>query len=761
MEETFRHECDILSALRCLRHPNIINLITAYTKGETFTLLFPTADGDLHKFCSLQERPLGFESDRDVLAALWGLSSAIQAVHDYWAKIFDVRKIGLHYDIKPRNILFRDNRFILSDFGISNLREVADGSVTKFRLGEGDFLAPECEPAEQGYKPGLIGRASDIWSFGCVLAVMLAYLMGGCEGVANFENERKVKLGMSIESVFHKGTMPNPAVENFLRRCMMVRDDRQGISALAYLISLILRIAPEKRPGAAFITALVFYVANCHVVKTIAFLFDSRMESIDFGFEVELRRLLVWSDAVGLRSELAEIKDDAWIAGVHSYDEYHTVQENLERCSEEIQAILEESHSIEKVTYNRYYHLQRLVDRLWDTQPALVQSRMASEIETSLLDSSGHKRLQEIQRVFGTKNDEDQATSNLEAESKELFPSIHAYRKIGLFALMKQMSLTLSEGSDLNSSLMIDRTSIARLTKFHSHFLSSTKDDGFQVLVEKMVYSASWETRTNELLKRISDIASLRTCVTSSVFPVLQCRGYYHDSSRLELGLVYDFPSESQDAKPMSLKDVMEHGSSRTKKPSLTNKFRLASVLTSSILGLHKAGWLHKNICSFNIIFFPKDAANPSPSINAPYIIGFNYSRSNKETAFTDGPNEIRKYHHPVYIRNSRSVVQESEDPRKRFREEFEYYSLGLVLLEIGLWTPLSTIIKKIPGSPEDVRVQLLGTHISLLKTYMGDAYAEAVKVCLEAYSDHDEPTEKSRVAFEEYVVRPIRERRI
>ncbi|KAL8676144.1 MAG: hypothetical protein Q9186_007308 [Xanthomendoza sp. 1 TL-2023] len=643
LEETFRHEHYILSCLRCLKHPNIINLITAYTKGETFNLLFPAADGDLHQILAGSDRPPGLKDDSDIVGALWGLSSAIEALHGVFAKDFGVRKIGLHYDIKPRNILYHDNRLILSDFGLSNLRDHEDGSESLFQVGEGDFLAPECEPADQGFNEGPIGRASDIWSFG---------------------------------------------------------------------------------------------------------------------------RLMIWGGAVGLLSESQALEEWMWLASSHPYKDFHLIQDCLGRCEKEVRIIVSDMGRKDSFTSNRYYNLQRLVDCLWNTQPASVHSKMISELEKDLLATDDASRLEEIPEAFEPSNSYFRSNQSPKPDDLELTRTNLALRRIGLLALMKSISLALAEGRSFGRELMIDPTAVVSVAKFHNHFLGRHGDDGPNVLIEKLTYLASWRLRVDELVGRVHGIASLRTQVADGIFPILQCRGFYHDTSRREFGLVYELPNSFSDRHPMNLVQVMENGNSRTNKPSLTEKFDLASILVSTVFGIHKAGSLHKNICSFNIICFPKETAKPSPSITTPYIVGFNYSWSNKETAYTDGPEtgvkgDLRNYQHPVYIRNSRSATEESENPRKRFREEFEYYSVGLVLLEIALWTPLSRIIKSIGGSPEDVRKQLLRSHIALVKTYMGDAYAGAVKACLEAYSGEDTPAEESRNAFGKSVVTPISERKV
>ncbi|OWZ03595.1 CAMK protein kinase [Phytophthora megakarya] len=77
-----------------------------------------------------------------------------------------------HRDIKPENLLMDEN-FVLkiADFGLSGLREGADGAVAELytQCGTRGYMSPEvlsCLPYE--------GEPADVWSAGVVLFIMLA-----------------------------------------------------------------------------------------------------------------------------------------------------------------------------------------------------------------------------------------------------------------------------------------------------------------------------------------------------------------------------------------------------------------------------------------------------------------------------------------------------------------------------------------------------------------------------------------------------------
>ena len=78
-------------------------------------------------------------------------------------------------------------------------------------------------------------------------------------------------------------------------------------------------------------------------------------------------------------------------------------------------------------------------------------------------------------------------------------------------------------------------------------------------------------------------------------------------------------------------------------------------------------------------------------------------------------------YQHPGYLKGNSRV---------RYRPELDYYSLGLILLEIGLWNQLGGLVESIRGTPGEMRDELLA-RIPRLGRYMGGIYCDIIKKCL------------------------------
>jgi hypothetical protein len=222
-------------------------------------------------------------------------------------------------------------------------------------------------------------------------------------------------------------------------------------------------------------------------------------------------------------------------------------------------------------------------------------------------------------------------------------------------------------------------------------------------------------------------------------------------------GLLYKLPISKLDARlsprPITLADLIKQTKSRSQRPLLEEVFATAYTLASSVLAFHKVGWLHKGISSFNLIFFP-DASEPvASSITSPYLIGFNHSRESNAFAFTEGPRdtvEIRDYQHPDYRGGGVKV---------RFREEFDYYSIGIILLELGQWRPLRNIIRdKKTLSAHQIRDFLLKEEVPVLGSYMGKLYRDAVEACISGkfFNEQNAMGDSPRALFGRKVVEPL-----
>ncbi len=206
-DETFEKEMAILRLLHTLNHPNIVPLLGSYTYNDEHNFLFPYFEMDLKHFLKQDERFGEFRWDFTFHVALCGLASALEQTHSIHLTArengLDFDAIGYHNDFRPANILVSENTYILADFGLGKLKPAEVGSKTPWKKGAGDYIAPECMDASFAHQR--VGRAIDVWAFGCLVAEVVTYMERGPEGVRQFCESRLDEMCPGWQSTYFHG----------------------------------------------------------------------------------------------------------------------------------------------------------------------------------------------------------------------------------------------------------------------------------------------------------------------------------------------------------------------------------------------------------------------------------------------------------------------------------------------------------------------------------------------------------------------------
>ena len=88
------------------------------------------------------------------------------------------------------------------------------------------------------------------------------------------------------------------------------------------------------------------------------------------------------------------------------------------------------------------------------------------------------------------------------------------------------------------------------------------------------------------------------------------------------------------------------------------------------------------------------------------------------------------------------------------FKREFDYYSLGLMLLEIGVWESLSSVYKRqLTSSPSQLRKEYIRHCEKQLLERMGPIYSKVTMKCLESESHFSGKEADVAVAFQNLVI--------
>ena len=260
------------------------------------------------------------------------------------------------------------------------------------------------------------------------------------------------------------------------------------------------------------------------------------------------------------------------------------------------------------------------------------------------------------------------------------------------------------------------------------HRCHAQHESAGDVLIEWVEYDREAIEERLAHLRRMDDLARMMHSA-SERHPDLHsidCIGYTDDSDRSRYGLVYRAPAPSHS----SLHALISSADLKT--PDLDARVRLAATLSVATWSLHSLDWLHKSLCSSNVLFFPSAFSASAhratataalvPDISKPYLTGFDASRPDLDTALSvvpRNPSIANLHRHPSSLRGI------------PYAKAFDIYSLGLVLLEIGLWKVLTTYHKSHYSAERWRDKVVLPVLVPGLGSKVGKRYKEVVDMCL------------------------------
>ena len=301
--------------------------------------------------------------------------------------------------------------------------------------------------------------------------------------------------------------------------------------------------------------------------------------------------------------------------------------------------------------------------------------------------------------IASTRNDEKLSCLSelaLDVESRVSVAGQMKRTKLELYP--REHDHTLSGTGKISGS----RAQILRALKVRSSLLSSDAGSsgeerevvsyaGEHVLVEFKFLGPDKVTQ-RKLSVRAENLAILLSQVETASLHTLQCKGFIKKSGYILL--VFELPASTVPVAITTSSDraYLTLSNARLQQdylPDLHTRLSWALRLAQTVLQLHTAGWVHKSISPAHILFLKRQGENESESrqFAGPYLSGFGCAREISPSAFSD-----EQPYMPEETAYRHALAQGLR--RYPFRPHFDVYALGIVLIELGLWSSISDVLQ-------------------------------------------------------------------
>lgn len=669
----------------------------------------------------MDQKPALFKEDSAFLIALSLLSSAVAELHNFSAKSIGLNMIGCHHDLKPSNILVDKEKFILADFGLSYFKKMSQDSKSMYRKGEANYLAPECEDlTHPDFPKGKAGRKRDIWAFGCVILETLIYIGHGSQALKDFREKREWDTQEWTLATFHCGNRPHPVVEAELRKMEDLGEVSRKI--LVNLIRKMFDLVPEERPNASQVT-LVLRLATIHEL----------LRPIENTWSILMSQHWYSDEKIIISIEEARYRCWKEVNGLQTMDETHSTHHFESNFKITVAALKQFQVALEDC--------EELLPNTLDGR-IFIPLRHANNHLVEILPPTEYQNYQSliIQRTVTDCRDPAYLQKVCDGFKESSSPYIGGLAGV---KLMSELSEEAWKTSTNGPSLRIGINQVKIGPKKGLLNLGTLEPTVAQhipqhIIIEWLHYGARVASISvgTERAKRVELVATrLHSIDELTGLKALHCSNFFVDEPNCRFGLVFDFPASLGVGKKTRLDEIqiltlaeLLKRKEQAERPSLGDRFKLAHALVKSVSEFHRVGWLHKNLSPHNVVFLRQANETVAQVFANPYLVGFSHSRPDSEGAFTEGPAEgdrnYQDYQHPEYLKS-----------RERYRMEYDYYSLGIILLEITHWKLLSTLTSSPEWqtlSPETFRKGLIKEARALrLQHSMGTRHCKAMVACI------------------------------
>ncbi|KAI6778103.1 uncharacterized protein J7T54_001523 [Emericellopsis cladophorae] len=262
--------------------------------------------------------------------------------------------------------------------------------------------------------------------------------------------------------------------------------------------------------------------------------------------------------------------------------------------------------------------------------------------------------------------------------AKKAFDSSPLHSMLALRHAIRPQSGTVEPTDRINLSINLDSSGLkdARITPvpFSSARVVFRRGSD-KLLISETVHSLGEDI--SHVKQSAENLARKLKCVDSRTFSLLRCFGIvkqYDESQRIKsMDMIYSAPQTRADMNPTSLRGLLLE-----RKPvSVSAVVRVARQLVQSVSYVHACDFVHKNIRPESVLVFQGDDGS---ALGSAFLTGFSQFR---DTCFQTHLKGDPRWHLNLY----RHPQRQATCVQHRYIMQHDIYSLGVCLLEIGLWT--------------------------------------------------------------------------
>ena len=286
---------------------------------------------------------------------------------------------------------------------------------------------------------------------------------------------------------------------------------------------------------------------------------------------------------------------------------------------------------------------------------------------------------------------------------------------------------------------------------------------GQQVIVEFISYNAV--ASADAARDAVGELAFILNRSDPSIFHILQCTNIYQHSvltpgSRMH-GLVFRVPPDLDTIRPLleiiSDSAPASGGGASSEPPAdversrkIGQKTRMAYNLALSLRYLHSFGHVHQSIRSSNVL-----VGISSQGTSAEVFLG-GFERTRPNAGASNQRRIDADWRNNIY-RSPDRVGTTDDETIRRHTMAHDIYSLGVVLLELGIFKPLMSMESRFKNKAGDVvRQNLKELARGELSGIMGDSYADVVTYCLESTPQSSLAIHLAELSYVEEVIGPL-----